>query len=226
MKLFVYWPVAVHPRPRDALLICYGLGSTAKALTDTKCLRSVTIVDISPDILHGSRTVFPDPRDDPLHDSRVKVRVEDGRFFLQTTNKKFDIITGEPPPPLQAGVVNLYSREYFQLVYNSLREGGIVTYWLPVNQIPWTGIKSILKAFSSVFPDCSLWTAQGFEWMMVGTRNALGPISEDRFSRQWQDRVVSPELLRCGFETPEQIGATFLMDHNQIQRWIGSVHPW
>ena len=32
---FVYWPVALRPDPERALLISYGIGSTAKALTDT-----------------------------------------------------------------------------------------------------------------------------------------------------------------------------------------------
>jgi len=51
MKLYVYWPVAVHPDLKNALLISYGVGSTAKALTDTKSLETIDIVDISPEIL-------------------------------------------------------------------------------------------------------------------------------------------------------------------------------
>ena len=32
---FVYLPVALHPGVRSALLISYGVGGTAKALTET-----------------------------------------------------------------------------------------------------------------------------------------------------------------------------------------------
>ena len=46
--------------------------------------------------------------------------------FLQTTDRQFDLITGEPPPPGIAGVENLYSREYFQLLHDRLADGGIV----------------------------------------------------------------------------------------------------
>lgn len=49
----------------------------------------------------------------PLRDPRVQVHLEDGRFFLQTTDERFDLITGEPPPPRTPGTVNLYTREYF-----------------------------------------------------------------------------------------------------------------
>ncbi len=225
MNYFVYWPVAVHPNPRSALLICYGVGSTAKALTDTKRLQSIDVVDISSDILANSTIIFPHKKDNPLYDPRVSVHVEDGRFFLQTTPRRFDIITAEPPPPLAAGVVNLYSQEYFQLIYDRLQEGGVATYWLPSWQIPWSATQSIVKAFCNVFQDCSLWTGTAFEWMLVGTRRAAGPVSEKDFQEQWQDPVVGPQLRQFGFEQPEQIGATFIMDAPALRKWTKDSLP-
>src|SRR2546428_5866063 len=91
MKLFVYWPVALHPDPKRALLISYGVGSTAKALTDTAGLESIDVVDISRDILETSRLVFPPSQTHPLDDSRVHVHVEDGRFFLLTSDRRYDL---------------------------------------------------------------------------------------------------------------------------------------
>ena len=40
-KLYVYWPVALRPDPKQALLISYGVGSTAKALVDTRSLERI-----------------------------------------------------------------------------------------------------------------------------------------------------------------------------------------
>jgi spermidine synthase len=225
MKFFVYLPVAVHPNPKDALLVCYGVGSTAEALTDTKNLESIDVVDISEDILENSSVIFPDDKENPLLDPRVSIYIEDGRFFLQTAPKKYDVITGEPPPPLLAGVVNLYSEEYFRLIYDRLKEGGITTYWLPVRQLGVAGTEAVLKAFSNVFDDCTLWTATPYEWMMVGTRNHSGPVSEEHFVRQWDDPTVAPELRRLGFETPEAMGATFMLDTDSIEEMLADVLP-
>ena len=127
MKLYTYWPVAVHPNLRSVLLIGYGVGSTAKSLTDTRSFETIDIVDTSRDVLEMNRLVYPNPKDHPLHDPRVKVHVEDGRYFLLTTPRKFDLITGEPPPPRVAQTVNLYTREYFQLIHDRLAEHGITT---------------------------------------------------------------------------------------------------
>jgi spermidine synthase len=58
-----------------------------------------------------SSVVHPDPARHPLRDPRVRTHVEDGRFFLQTTSRRYDLITGEPPPPKMAGVASLYTRD-------------------------------------------------------------------------------------------------------------------
>ena len=225
MKLFVYWPVAVHPAPRSALLIGYGVGVTAKALRDTRSLETIDIVDTSRDVIEMNRHVYPDPADYPLDDPRVTAHIEDGRYFLQTTDRHFDIITGEPPPPNLAGVVSLYTVEYFSLVRDRLDEGGIATYWLPVHNLSERDAKVIVRAFCSVFDDCTLWTGSGLDWMLVGTRNARGPISAEQFARQWEDPSVGPELRALGFESPEQLGALFLGGREYLLSVSENVEP-
>jgi spermidine synthase len=224
MKLFVYWPIAVHPNPRHALLISYGVGMTAKALTDTRQLETIDIVDISKDILDLSSVVFVDPKDSPLEDPRVTVHVEDGRFFLQTTQRRFDLITGEPPPPKAAGIVNLFTKEYFQLLRDRLADGGIATYWLPVHSLLEHETKAIIRAFCEAFEDCSLWGSR-FNWMLVGTRGARGPVSAGQFARQWRDPVVGPDLRALGFELPEQFGALFLVDADDLRALTRDTPP-
>jgi spermidine synthase len=224
MKMFAYWPMAIHPRIRSALVISYGVGSTAKALTDTRALTVIHVVDISREILEMSSLLFP-PGQDPLADPRVRVHVEDGRFFLQTTRASFDLITGEPPPPKAAGVVNLYSREYFELLRDRLNEEGVATYWLPVEELDEDDARAVVKAFCTVFADCSLWTGAGAHWMLAGTRGLRAGATEAAFTAQWRDPAVAPELIRLGLEQPEQLGATFLADAEQLAGWIAPAAP-
>ena len=226
MKYYVYWPVAIHPDPRNALLVSFGCGSTARALTDTRALESIVVVDISREILDLAQVVFPEAGDNPLEDPRVEVHVEDGRFFLQTTDRKFDLITSEPPPPKLAGVVNLYTKEYFQLIRDRLAEGGIATYWLPVQQLTLSETGAIARAFLEVFGDeTTLWNGSGLNWMLVGTRDAPGAVSSEHFTRQWNDPVVGPEMRALGFEHPAQIGATFLMGAEDLRALTASLPP-
>jgi spermidine synthase len=225
MKLYVLWPAAVHPQLRSALLISYGVGSTAKALTDTRSLERIDVVDISREILETGEIVFPDPREQPLRDPRVSVHVEDGRFFLQTTRRRFDLITGEPPPPKIAGVVNLYTREYFELIRDRLERGGIATYWLPIHSLDPADARAITAAFCAAFDDCSLWNGGAHNWMLVGTRGASGPVSPEDFGRPWRDPVVGEELRGLGLEQPAQLGTLFLADGPDLAAFVAGAPP-
>jgi spermidine synthase len=225
MKLFAWWPLALHPDPRTALLISYGVGSTAKALVDAPWLESIDVVDTSREVLALSDLLYPDASEHPLRDPRVKVHVEDGRHFLHTSEQRYDVITGEPPPPKNAGVVDLYTREHFELLRERLNEGGVVTWWLPVHNLLESDALAIVRAFCDVFDDCSLWAGHDLDWVLVGSRGLRGPISEEAFSRLWRSPRNLAELRRTGFERPEQLGATFLADAAWLRTRTADVEP-
>ena len=224
MRAFVYLPVALNPPARRALLISYGVGVTAKALTDTASLQSIDVVDVSRDIVRATRVVYPVAGQHPLDDPRVKLHIEDGRFYLASRADTYDIITGEPPPPTAAGVSTLYSREYFELMRRRLAEGGIVSYWLPVHQMYERDSKAITAAFCAAFPDCSLWHGCGAQWILLGTRNAR-PVDEAGFARQWEDPRVRWELEAMGFERPEDLGTMFMADADTLAEWTSGMPP-
>ena len=225
MKLFVYWPVALRPEPKQALLISYGVGSTAKAMTDTASLERIDVVDISREILGLAELVYPEADENPLRDPRVQVHVEDGRYFLQTTERRYDLITGEPPPPKAAGVESLYTREYFQLVYDRLTEGGVTTYWLPIHSLAASDAHSIVRGFCDVFADCSLWAGAGANWMLAGSRGGIAGVSETELEAQWREPVVGRDLIELGIERPELLAATFLADADQLAEMTRGALP-
>lgn len=224
MKLYVYLPLALNPDSRDALLISYGVGSTAKAMTDSRGLENIDIVDISSDILEMNEIVYPGA-DNPLRDERVRVFVEDGRFYLNSNATRYDLITSEPPPPKIAGVVNLYSQEYFSLIHKRLNPGGYASYWLPVQQLEPTETLAIIKAFCHAFADCSLWSATGLEWMLLGSNGAASRTDSAQFSAQWRDPRLRPELVALGFESPDQLGSLFMADSDLLMALTADVAP-
>ena len=124
---------------------------------------------------------------------------QDGRFFLQGSPRQYDIITGEPPPPKVAGSVNLYTEEFFSLMNNRLKEGGIATFWLPVDQLKVSEAKAILRAFRNAFPSASVWAGADEEWIIAGHQGAS--------------------------EVPEQLGALFLTDGEEIDRITEGIAP-
>ncbi len=225
MALYVWLPAALHPAPRRALQISYGLGTTARALVETRELERIDIVDTSAAVLRLSALAQESPSADPLGDPRVHAHVEDGRFFLLTTPLRYDIVTADPPPPKAAGIASLYSREYFALARSRLAEGGILTYWLPVYQMEAGDVRAVVGGFCAVFADCSLWTGHGLEWILMGTRDAKGPVSAEHFAAQWRDPVVAERLREAGLDDPSQLGALFLADAPALRSFVAGAPP-
>lgn len=225
MNLFVHLPVALHPQIEDALLISYGVGNTAKSLTRIDGVESIDIVDISQDILDMAEIFFPDAAENPQNDPRVDVHIEDGRYFLQTTDKTFDLITAEPPPPNVGNVTYLYTQEYFELAHDRLNPGGMVSYWLPSEQLQTAEVSSIIGAFCGAFEDCSLWNGGSLNWILLGSRGGLDPVTVEALSRQWQNETTREDLLSIGVESPEALGALFIADADQLQPFADAAPP-
>ena len=225
MRLFAYLPAAFHPRIESALVICFGVGVTASAVADLPDVKRIDIVDVSRDILEMSDIVYPEPRRHPLRDPRASIHLEDGRFFLQQTARRYDLITGEPPPPKIAGVASLYTREYFQLLHDRLNPGGLATYWLPTSEMRAADALAIIRAFCDVFDDCSLWYGFGTEWVLMGSRGGIAPVSERQFSRLWSAQRARDQLRLIAVETPEQLLAQFMADAAVLKRLAAPALP-
>ena len=223
MRLLAYLPGILHPAPRTAALLGLGLGVTAKGLTDDARLEAIDVVDISRDIPAMLPTVYPAPGESPLDDPRVRLHVEDGRFFLQTSKHGYDIITGEPPPPHFAGVAGLYSREFFALVQQRLNPGGIVTYWLPVHDLKVAEAQAITRAFLDVFPDASLWSGAGFDWILMATKPPVRGVTSEQFGRWWSRAPSADRLRDIGIDDPETLGALFLADGARLRGWAAGA---
>ncbi len=224
MKLFVYLPLALHWNIEDVLQISYGVGNTAEAVVSLDSMKRFDVVDISANILEMSEIIHSATGVYPLRDERTQAHVEDGRFYLQTTDRKYDLITGEPPPPKMAGISNLYTQEYFELLKSRLKPGGMTSYWLPVHNLYDADAKAIIKVFCLAFPDCSLWNGSGLDFIMLGSKDGIGKIFPSKLASLWQSPVAE-HLKAIGMEKPEQLGSLFLADHQQLKAMTAQVAP-
>jgi spermidine synthase len=225
MRLFAYLPLAFHPGAKDVLLLCYGCGVTADAFTQKSGLERIDVVDVSKEVLALADFYSGINYSNPLRDPRVHAIVQDGRFFLQASPRQYDIISGEPPPPKVAGAVNLYTQEFFSLMRSRLKQDGIATFWLPINQLKVEETKAILRAFHNAFPNASVWGSADQDWIMMGINDPGRRVSEDELRQLWKDPATGGDLRRIGIEVPQQLAALFLMDGDDIDRITHNVAP-
>src|SRR5437867_1749057 len=216
MRLFAYLPLALRPESEDVLLLCYGCGVTADAFLHGLHVKRMDVVEISKEVLRLADFYSGINYSNPLRDPRVTTFIQDGRFFLQASPRQYDIISGEPPPPKVAGAVNLYTEGFFSLMNSRLKEGGIATFWLPINQLKIDEAKAILRAFHNAFPNASVWASADQEWIMMGINGPGRKVKEKEIRQLWSNTDSGADLRRIGIEVPQQLGALFLMDGEEI----------
>jgi tetratricopeptide (TPR) repeat protein len=91
----------------------------------------VTAVELVPGVKEAFGYYHEDA-DLVLSQPNVRIIVDDGRRYLRRTGEKFDVITIDPPPPIQgAGSSLLYSEEFYSLIKTRLKPGGILQQWIP-----------------------------------------------------------------------------------------------
>ncbi len=225
MRLFAYLPLALRPGATSVLQLCYGVGVTADAFAQDPGLERIDIVDTSREVFGLAPCYKGIGEPHPLRDKRVRTVIQDGRFFLQVAPRKYDIITGEPPPLKVAGTVNLYTEEFFRLMKSGLKENGIASFWLPIYQLKVEETKAILKAFHNAFPNASLWASSDYEWIMLGINGPGAKLSSDDVTALWRQDSTRRDLAAIGLEVPEQLAALFLMDSPMIEEITAATKP-
>ncbi|HEU5313168.1 MAG TPA: hypothetical protein VFU08_05020, partial [Candidatus Udaeobacter sp.] len=225
MRLFAYLPLAFRPESQDVLLLCYGCGVTADAFLHGANVKRMDVVDISQEVLQLADFYSGINYSNPLHDRRATTFIQDARFFLEASLRQYDIISGEPPPPKVAGSVNLYTEEFFSLMKSRLKEDGIATFWLPINQLRVDEVKAILHAFHNAFPNASVWANADEEWIMMGINGQGRKVAEEEIRQLWSNADSGADLRRIGLEVPQQFGALFVMDGDEIDRITRDIAP-
>ncbi len=224
MGLMGHLPMFLATDHANALLICFGVGNTARSLLAHADLERLDVVDISREIL-GSSPWFAAVTNgvDPLVDPRTHVTVDDGRHYLLTTAATYDVITSEPPPPNHAGVVNLYSREYYRAARRVLRPGGVIAQWLPVMQLSEDDILAMIGALASEVPYVELRYGFGYEWILLGS-DRRPSIDNDAWSRMAAEPAVARDLASIGVRGEPDLAATLLQGDGTL-RTVSALFP-
>jgi len=124
-------PLLEHRAPADVLLIGGGVGGVAREMLKHRTLVQLDYVELDPQLITLSKEVLPHKYVSDLEDSRVRVQYTDGRRFLQQTSKWYDVVAMQIPPPYTAQLNRFYTREFFALVREHLKPGGVFAFSAP-----------------------------------------------------------------------------------------------
>jgi spermidine synthase len=212
-------PVLLAPSLKNALVVGYATGVTAGSLLQSP-IESLDCVELEPATVSGSR-FFEHVNNHPLADPRLHLIIDDARTYLRVTPGRYDIIVSEPSHPWVPGVANLFTREFFQLGRDRLRDDGIFVQWLQIYQLSTDSLRSVLATFSETFPYVLVFrvagAAKGKDLLLVGSRT---PLLRDAMELRIAERIAAPriaaELSRVNLKSAADVSAWYVCDQTRL----------
>ena len=195
-KMMAHFPAAHLTRregpPIDALVICFGMGTTFRSLAAWDA--RVTAVELVPSVSKMFGFFFPEgPELVRASTGRLVIVNDDGRRFLDRSPEQFDLITIDPPPPVEAaGSGMLYSKEFYASAKRRMKPGAILQTWLPGDGGDRETIAAVTLSALESFPHVRVFASiygNGFHFLM--SNDPIPRLSADRLVAQMPAAAVA-----------------------------------
>jgi spermidine synthase len=200
----VHYALLEHPAPGSLLLIGGGVnGSLAQALQH-RTLEHIDYVELDPALIGVARKYFPGAWNPVAANPRVHVHNMDGRLYLKTTPRTFDVIIVDLPEPRSAQLNRFYTVEFFREAARKLTPGGVFSFQLPASE-NYIGperaalIASLRKTLGRAFGDVFILPGETMHFFAAARAGVLvGParLIERLRERQLQTLYVREPFIR------------------------------
>jgi spermidine synthase len=232
-QLMAHLPIALSSGTEDVLTICFGMGSSF--VSARRAGANVDFVELCPHVVEVFEYFQADPS--MLEEPGVGKIIADGRNYTLLSDKTYDtIIIDPPPPPWSAGTVNLYTTEFYELCKKRLNREGIICQWLPTILSCFTEpqFKMLLRTFQEVFPHTTVWgSPNNYGAFLIGTPEKL-EIDEESFMAYFDTPAIKDDLSLYS-STPvdgKYLLSLFALDEDAARSYAGSEpvmnddNPW
>ncbi|MGH7162285.1 MAG: spermidine synthase, partial [Planctomycetota bacterium] len=157
MRMLAHLPLLLHPGPERVLVIAFGTGTTAGAVSTHPGVTDLVCVEIE-EAVYGVADLFAEQNRGVLGLQRTRKVVADGREFVaRAGSDHFDVITLEPLMPYTPGAVHLYTKEFYDAARERLSRGGFLCQWIPIHAVGEEDFRRLIASVAASFRHVSLW---------------------------------------------------------------------
>lgn len=143
---------AIHPAPREVMVVGVGSGGTPYAAgwnPATHSVRAIELIQPVYRVIRDYAALYPESAPAWLaRDPRFELAVGDGRREIFVSNRRWDVVEADAILPQTSHSGMLYSVEFLRLVRDHLKPGGLFVQWAPTRRV--------VESFVSVFPHAIL----------------------------------------------------------------------
>lgn len=213
-------PALLSDNPANAAIVGLGLGITTKTLLDIPQVEHVRLVELSPEMINAHHHQA-DLLGNILTNSKLSLRIDDGRNFMAMSDERFDMISTDPIHPRVTGVGQLYTREYYESIRARLKPGGIVTQWMPMYHISKESFDVAMRTFVDVFPHGTFWYVRGHGLFVASTEPSK--IDFKKLAKNFNTISIRSALESIEIDSPHELVGHLLMDEFGIAEYLAST---
>ena len=228
-RLLGHIATLVPESPRRILVIGCGAGVTAGSVSVDPEVVEETICELEAEVPRTAGEFFADINDGVIGNPKVRVRIDDARRFLRTTDETFDAITSDPFDPWVRGAATLYTEEFFTLAKRRLAPGGAITVFVQLYEAGTAAVKSEIATFLRVFPEGLVFGntsgGEGYDLVLLGT-NGPTTIDLDRID----GRIRAPDagrlresLAGIGCDEAAELFSFYVASGPQLAAWLADA---
>lgn len=215
----------MHTTQRDkALVIGYGTGMTARVLQD-QGYSTLDVVELSRDIVTMADKYFANINAHISDHPSVKMHYTDGRNYLLTQSRQYDLISLEISSIWFAGAANLYNREFYELANRRLGDQGVLQQWVQLHHMRPMDFLYILGSVRSVFKNVWVYVSGG-QGIVVASNSGGAASNEAALGKLMGSHTISalklPELPNTLVAGPAQVDALIQRFDPRMQFFIST----
>lgn len=212
---YLYLPVDIKPK---VFILGLGSGSTtyAASLFEHEELISV---EISPSVVYLADKFFTEINYGAVQ--KTKIKIDDGRNYLQNSKTKYDIIISEPSNPWISGTANLFTKDFFKIVYSHLTDRGIFCQWFYYYKMDYKYVIGLIKTLNKVFPYINIYNLTG-DIIMIASKE---PLEIKRNIFDLQNENVIETFKKINIKSPELFFNYFMWNSEQINQLNSNFSP-
>lgn len=208
---------------RRACVVGLGSGMTLAAIARYPGYEQIDCAELSEEVIYAAREYFGRYNWGVVDDPRVRMIRADGRNHLLLTDRTYDLIVSEPSNPWIAGVSNLFTREYFELVKRRLAPDGWFCVWLHGYCMSQRDFRAIVNTMFTQFDSISVWELSAeadYLFLMSPTPRAA---PADVLMRRFAEPRVREDLYRVAFSRLDQVLARFITADAPLRDWAAGA---
>ena len=216
-------PAILHKGDTENALVV-GLGSgVTLGMMELYPFKSFDVIELEPAVVEAAQ-FFSKANNNALVDPRVRLHVTDGRSFLASVDRKYDVIVSGVSDPWISGVSNLFTTDYFTDLRGKLNKGGIVALWFSNYRNTPEDFKTGLNSFARVFPNVSVWFhyREALDLVVIGSMEEH-PVDMERLNEVFSDERIRESLSGIGINDPYDVFALFLSGDKDLRRFLGNA---